>query len=460
MMDRKMKGGMELEDLGMTIIFFVILFAVVTIAVVIIFFTFNNQAKFSNDYAVLSGKSYSISEVLVARSYETRTNQDSVFDAVIGSAVPIEYKEPFLKASIKYGISPNLIAAIFKCGEHSIYPSGTISGGYITNTAANDLAANWPNINGPWASSPVGASGPFQFMPGSWETYKDDCNSDDVKDKQNIYDAACAAANHLKTRMSWPAKYDDKIKTTIWYYNNANWYVDRVYSCYNYLGGRAGYYYVSSDDRNAFDHSLAMTITGNDEIAMSAGFVNEISGFMDRYELGFYSVDVSKLSLNEDTSKTTELIQKVSKAATFCGSLMENCAGNSQDIKCIAYCEPGVCSPGREKYAKGNEFCGKSVCCSERYDWTNMVYTSYRTTEISCFGGKGVCAKTCALGREHVIEYDTDCKSMVCCVPVLPEKLPKVSDLGTEVSIPLLYKTTKNDPSGVLGYLTIGVSKD
>ena len=135
---------------------------------------------------------------------------------------------------------------------------------------------------------------------------------------------------------------------------------------------------------------------------------------------------------------------------------------DSQNKKCIAYCEPSLCSPGREKHKQGNELCGKDICCAEKYDWAKMIYTSYTKTEMPCFAGKGVCAKNCALGRERVAEYNTDCSSQnsFCCVPVLPENLAKVSELGTEVSVPLLYKVTKNDPDGVLGYLTIGVSKD
>ncbi|MBI5332856.1 MAG: lytic transglycosylase domain-containing protein [Candidatus Aenigmarchaeota archaeon] len=445
-----MKGS--IEAFGMTLLFLVILFAVITIGALIIFFTFNNQAKFSNDYAVLSGKAHSIAEVFAARNYETKTGEELVFREVIGEAVPYEYRDPIVKAAVKYEISPNLVAAIFKCGEHG-----------------KDMNGQWPNINGPWASSPVGAAGPFQFMPGSWETYKDDCNGDNRKDIQNIYDAACAAANHLKTRMEWPAKYDDKIKTTIWYYNNADWYVDRVYSCYLALGGSVGFFQkdTRTDNRNAFDHSLAMAMTTDVEKSMSAGFVNDIEGFMDRYELGFYSIDVSK---------DNEVIRKVIKAGVFCGNLEKSCSGSSQqtgyDTKCIAYCEPSLCSPGREKYKQGDEVCGKGVCCAEKYNWQDERYASYASTETPCFGGKGLCAKNCVFGREHVAEYDTDCKggntysaaqnskNKMCCTPVLPENIPKVSELGTEISVPLLYKITKNDPDGVLGYLTIGVSKD
>lgn len=88
------------------------------------------------------------------------------------ATIPSGYADLFNKAAAAYNINPQFLAALF-LNEHS-------------NT--------WLPFTGPWASSPAGASGPFQFMPGTWSGYKVDGNNDGVTDIQNIYDSAFAAA--------------------------------------------------------------------------------------------------------------------------------------------------------------------------------------------------------------------------------------------------------------------------
>lgn len=56
----------------------------------------------------------------------------------------------------------------------------------------------WPDPNKKWATSPAGAGGPWQFIPGSWDSYGEDCNNDGQKDRNNPEDAVCGAFNHLK----------------------------------------------------------------------------------------------------------------------------------------------------------------------------------------------------------------------------------------------------------------------
>jgi len=90
--------------------------------------------------------------------------------------VPEPYKEIFTKAGDKWKVQPAFIAAIFYGGEHG---------------------NSWPSANGPWASSPKGAQGPFQFMPGTWQSNKQDGNNDGVMDVQNLWDSAFGAAHLL-----------------------------------------------------------------------------------------------------------------------------------------------------------------------------------------------------------------------------------------------------------------------
>ena len=71
--------------------------------------------------------------------------------------------------------------------------------------------------------STAGALGWMQFMPSTWEMYGVDANNDGRKDPYNPVDAICAAARYLKA-----AGGEDDLRTAIFAYNHADWYVDEV----------------------------------------------------------------------------------------------------------------------------------------------------------------------------------------------------------------------------------------
>ncbi|MEX0992443.1 MAG: lytic murein transglycosylase [Solirubrobacterales bacterium] len=71
--------------------------------------------------------------------------------------------------------------------------------------------------------STAGALGWMQFMPGTWAAYGVDANEDGVKDPYNPVDAIFAAARYLKASGA-----SENLKTAIFAYNHADWYVDSV----------------------------------------------------------------------------------------------------------------------------------------------------------------------------------------------------------------------------------------
>ena len=71
--------------------------------------------------------------------------------------------------------------------------------------------------------SSAGALGWMQFIPSSWEAYGVDANNDGRKDPYNPVDAICAAARYLNA-----AGGEDDLRTAIFAYNHADWYVDEV----------------------------------------------------------------------------------------------------------------------------------------------------------------------------------------------------------------------------------------
>ena len=60
-------------------------------------------------------------------------------------------------------------------------------------------------------------------MPSTWEMYGVDANNDGRKDPYNPVDAIFAAARYLKA-----AGGDKDLRSAIFAYNHADWYVDEV----------------------------------------------------------------------------------------------------------------------------------------------------------------------------------------------------------------------------------------
>ncbi|MET0927037.1 MAG: lytic murein transglycosylase [Solirubrobacterales bacterium] len=79
--------------------------------------------------------------------------------------------------------------------------------------------------------STAGALGWMQFMPATWEMYGVDANNDGRKDPYNPVDAICAAARYLNA-----AGGAEDLRTAIFAYNHADWYVDEVLLYANQYG--------------------------------------------------------------------------------------------------------------------------------------------------------------------------------------------------------------------------------
>jgi hypothetical protein len=79
--------------------------------------------------------------------------------------------------------------------------------------------------------STAGAEGWMQFIPSTWDMYGVDANNDGRKDPYNPVDAICAAARYLDA-----AGGADDLRTAIFAYNHADWYVDEVLLYANQYG--------------------------------------------------------------------------------------------------------------------------------------------------------------------------------------------------------------------------------
>ena len=77
----------------------------------------------------------------------------------------------------------------------------------------------------------AGAEGWMQFIPSTWDMYGVDANNDGRKDPYNPVDAICAAARYLNA-----AGGAEDLRTAIFAYNHADWYVDEVLLYANQYG--------------------------------------------------------------------------------------------------------------------------------------------------------------------------------------------------------------------------------
>ncbi len=137
------------------------------------------------------------------------------------TSIPDSLKPIFNAAASKYNMSPAFLASIFWKEHGESFPE-----------------------SGPWASSPAGANGPFQFIEPTWEGwsapngkngifetniniidqyggYGQDGDGDGKADVQNLWDSAFAGADHLASNGAAPNTTDlDKLRDVASMYNS------------------------------------------------------------------------------------------------------------------------------------------------------------------------------------------------------------------------------------------------
>src|SRR3954464_4842825 len=133
----------------------------------------------------------------------------SVTNATFGPA-PIGVPNPVIDS---FEIPPFLLTIYQSCGTEYGIPWQVLASINKIETAFGT------NLN----VSSAGAMGWMQFIPSTWAGYGVDANNDGRKDPYNPVDAICAAARYLRA-----AGGDKDIRTAIFAYNHADWYVDEV----------------------------------------------------------------------------------------------------------------------------------------------------------------------------------------------------------------------------------------
>ncbi len=113
----------------------------------------------------------------------------------------------------QFSIPPFLLPIYQACGTQYSIPWQVLASINRIETAFGT------NLN----VSTAGAVGWMQFIPSTWEAYGVDANNDGRKDPYNPVDAICAAARYLNA-----AGGENDLRTAIFAYNHADWYVDEV----------------------------------------------------------------------------------------------------------------------------------------------------------------------------------------------------------------------------------------
>src|SRR3954449_353767 len=146
--------------------------------------------------------------------------------------------------------------------------------------------------------SSAGAEGWMQFIPSTWAAYGVDANNDGRKDPYNPVDAICAAARYLRA-----AGGDKDIRTSIFSYNHADWYVDEVLLGANQYGKlpdalvgsltgltEGAHFPVAADARYADDINDAAALARSQTQRKSAGNAADvIASDASRRSINIYS---------------------------------------------------------------------------------------------------------------------------------------------------------------------------
>ena len=147
----------------------------------------------------------------------TRTNPSLTVAAVR----PRPDRGPQLPVIDSFEIPPFLLPIYQSCGTEYGIPWQVLASINKIETAFGT------NLN----VSSAGAEGWMQFIPSTWQAYGVDANEDGRNDPYNPVDAICAAARYLRA-----AGGDKDLRTAIFAYNHADWYVDEVLLYANQYG--------------------------------------------------------------------------------------------------------------------------------------------------------------------------------------------------------------------------------
>lgn len=101
----------------------------------------------------------------------------AVASADLSKNIPPEWGKIFAEAAAKFDVNPNFLAALYLSENGNVWK---------------------PVVGTSWPTSSAAASGPMQFIPGTWAGHQQDGDGDGVKDINNVYDAVYAAAHLVK----------------------------------------------------------------------------------------------------------------------------------------------------------------------------------------------------------------------------------------------------------------------
>ncbi|OGB59504.1 hypothetical protein A2Y26_03805 [candidate division CPR2 bacterium GWD2_39_7] len=142
----------------------------------------------------------------VVVSNDTIQKNQSVEDNLAKAGYKSQFANLYKKASEKYGVPWQVIAAVHVVETHQ---------------SGNTTVASY-----------AGAMGPMQFMPGTFRAYGQDGDGDGTTNIHNVNDAVFAAANYLKAN----GAANGNVTNALFRYNHSMEYVNHVQGIAHKLG--------------------------------------------------------------------------------------------------------------------------------------------------------------------------------------------------------------------------------
>jgi hypothetical protein len=159
-------------------------------------------------------------------------------------SVQQKFQQIMVAAGQKFGVNPNFVASFY-------YIEDGLAGGDSTNNA--DSASPPPRTgDGKWKEPPppyghgppypppnsATATGPFQFINSTWQSYGVDGNGDGKVEVTDLTDAAFAAAKYLAASGAKNTTKDADLRRAAFAYNHSTTYGDSALNTFHYLTGR------------------------------------------------------------------------------------------------------------------------------------------------------------------------------------------------------------------------------
>lgn len=222
-----------------------------------------------------------------------------------------KFQQILVAAGAKFNVDPNFIASFYYAENSRTNDSTNNANSATPPPVTGD--GNWrepasPYGSGaPWSSNSFTASGPYQFINSTWDSYGIDGNGDGNVDVNDLTDASFGAAKLLAANGGTNGASQAVLKKAAFDYNHSDIYAQSVLNTYDYLSGSGG---------------------GQSTVSGSTGCTNSDAGGVNGYTNPFPGGWIpNRLDMGYDGTFKGQIVAPFSGTITFAANSFSNWGG-------------------------------------------------------------------------------------------------------------------------------------